>query len=101
MEFFTANDVGGLAERLRDLLCSPDRLEVMALQNFSAALQMSMPQIIRQYIHSFDMQQRVKMLKGFSRLRRSKGMPARRWMIRQLERNSDSWNRMAIDQAGQ
>ena len=72
----------------------------MALQNFSAALQMSMPQIIRQYIHSFDMQQRVKMLKGFSRLRRSKGMPARRWMIRQLERNSDSWNRMAIDEAG-
>jgi glycosyltransferase involved in cell wall biosynthesis len=93
MEFFTANDVGGLAERLRDLLCSPDRLEVMALQNFSAALQMSMPQIIRQYIHSFDMQQRVKMLKGFSRLRRSKGM-------RQLERNSESWNRMAIDEAG-
>ena len=100
MEFFTANDVGGLAERLRDLLCSPDRLEVMALQNFSAALQMSMPQIIRQYIHSFDMQQRVKMLKGFSRLRRSKGMPARRWMIRQLERNSDSWSRMAVDEAG-
>jgi glycosyltransferase involved in cell wall biosynthesis len=100
MEFFTANDVAGLAERLRDLLCSPDRLEVMALQNFSAALQMSMPQIIRQYIHSFDMQQRVKMLKGFSRLRRSKGMPARRWMIRQLERNSDSWNRMAVDEAG-
>ena len=61
---------------------------------------MSMPQIIRQYIHSFDMQQRVKMLKGFSRLRRSKGMPARRWMIRQLERNSDSWNRLAIDEAG-
>lgn len=99
MEFFGANDVYSLAEGLRSLLRSPNRLEVMALQNFSAALQMSMPQIIRQYIHSFDMQRRVKMLKGFSRLRRSNRMPTRRWMIRQLERNIDSWSRTGVDDA--
>jgi hypothetical protein len=66
----------------------------MAQQNFSAALQMSMPQIIRQYIHSFDMQQRVKMLKTFSRLRRfRRWTPARSWTVRRLERRLLTWER--------
>jgi len=96
MEFFTANDVDSLAQKLLMLIGSPDRLAVMAQQNFSAALQMSMPQIIRQYIHSFDMQQRVKMLKSFSRLRRfRRWTPARSWAIRRLERRLLTWNRPA------
>jgi hypothetical protein len=96
MEFFTANDVDSLAQKLLTLIGSPDRLAVMAQQNFSAALQMSMPQIIRQYIHSFDMQQRVKMLKSFSRLRRfRRWTPARSWAVRRLERRLLTWNRPA------
>jgi hypothetical protein len=69
----------------------------MAMQNFSAALQMSMPQIIRQYIHSFDMHQRVKMLRTFSRLRRSNRMPSRRSAIRQLEKHRLCWDRMSAE----
>jgi hypothetical protein len=34
------------------------------------------------------MHQRVRMLKNFSRLRRARnGMPGRRWMVRQIERD--------------
>ena len=96
MEFFTTNDVDSLAQKLLTLIGSPDHLAVMAHQNFSAALQMSMPQIIRQYIHSFDMQQRVKMLKSFSRLRRfRRWTPARSWAVRRLERRLLTWNRPA------
>lgn len=101
MEFFAAHDVDSLAQQLLSLLQSPNRLEVMARQNFSAALQMSMPQIIRQYIHSFDLQQRVKVLKAFSRLRRSRrGMPARSWTLRQLERKLHSANPPNLDDSG-
>jgi hypothetical protein len=47
-----------------------------------------MPQIIREYTRSFDMHQRVRMLKSFSRLRRARnGMPRRRWMVRQIEKD--------------
>ncbi len=94
MEFFTPNDVDGLADKLLSLIGSPERLTVMAQQNFSAALQMAMPQIIRQYIHSFDMQQRVRMLKTFSRLRRfRRWTPARSWAVRRLERRLITWDR--------
>jgi glycosyltransferase involved in cell wall biosynthesis len=94
MEFFLANDVDSLASKLLGLFQSPERLEQMAQQNFSAALQMGMPQIIRQYIHSFDMQQRIRMLKAFSRLRRSRRWtPMRGWTARQLGRRMSSWDR--------
>jgi glycosyltransferase involved in cell wall biosynthesis len=101
MEFFATHDVASLAQQLLGLLQSPNKLEVMARQNFSAALQMSMPQIIRQYIHSFDLQQCVKMLKAFSRLRRSRRwMPGRRWTLRQLERKLRSANPRHSDDLG-
>ncbi|MGC2195659.1 MAG: glycosyltransferase [Terriglobales bacterium] len=101
MEFFAANDVGSLAQKLLGLLQSPERLALMAQQNFSAALQMSMPQIIRQYIHSFDVQQRVTMLKAFSRLRRSsRWMPTRSWAARRLERKLLSWDRVGRRKSG-
>ncbi len=101
MEFFAAHNVESLANKLLGLFQSPERLALMAQQNFSAALQMSMPQIIRQYIHSFDMQQRVKMLKAFSRLRRSsRWMPTRSWTARQLERKLVSWNRLDRPSSG-
>jgi glycosyltransferase involved in cell wall biosynthesis len=101
MEFFATQNVDSLAQKLLALLLSPERLTSMAQQNFSAALQMSMPQIIRQYIHSFDVQQRVKMLKAFSRLRRSRRwMPTRSWAARRLERKLISWDRPDQDGSG-
>ncbi len=98
MEFFSANNVDSLATQLVGLFRTPERLQRMAQENFNAALQMSMPQIIREYTRSFDMHQRVRMLKNFSRLRRARnGMPGRRWMVRQIER--DLISRAASDPA--
>ena len=88
MEFFSANSVDSLATQLVGMFQTPERLQVMAQKNFNAALQMSMPQIIREYTRAFDMHQRVRMLKNFSRLRRARnGMPGRRWMVRQIEKD--------------
>lgn len=71
IEYFTPNDVESLADRLAALLNSPERLAQMAAKNFSAALQMSMPQVVRQYIRSFDVQHRLRVLREFSQLRKS------------------------------
>ena len=94
MDFFIPNNVESLACHLIEMLQSPERLALMARQNFSAALQMSMPQVIRQYIRSFDVQHRLKMLRAFSHLRSSpRWMPTRSWMARRLERKLKSWDR--------
>jgi glycosyltransferase involved in cell wall biosynthesis len=98
MEFFTPNDVHSLAKQLVDLLHSPEQLARMARQNFSAALQMSMPQVIRQYIHSFDVQHRLRMLRSFSKLRSSsRWMPIRGLMARRLERKLRAQYRPALN----
>jgi glycosyltransferase involved in cell wall biosynthesis len=92
MDLFRPNDVESLASRLFSLLHSPERLAEMARQNFSAALQMSMPQIIRQYIRSFDVQHRLRMLRAFSKLRSSpRWMPTRHLMARRVERKLRAW----------
>jgi glycosyltransferase involved in cell wall biosynthesis len=94
MDFFIPNNVESLASHLVELLKSPERLALMASQNFSAALQMSMPQVIQQYIRSFDVQHRLRMLRAFSQLRSSpRWMPTRSWMARRLERKLKSWDR--------
>jgi glycosyltransferase involved in cell wall biosynthesis len=96
MEFFAPNDVENLASQLVTLLHSPDRLAQMARQNFSAALQMSMPQVIQQYIRSFDMQHRLGTLRAFSKLRSSRRwMPARSLKAWRLERKLRSEYRSA------
>ena len=98
MEFFSANSDESMAEQLVAMFRSPERLQVMAHANFSAALQMSMPQIIREYTRSFDMHQRVRMLKSYSRLRRARnGVPGRRWMMRQIERDLSSRANKTVD----
>ena len=42
----------------------------MSEQNFSAALRLTMPQIIRQYVRAFDRHQRARALESVSRFRR-------------------------------
>jgi hypothetical protein len=93
IEFYKSGTVEGLTERLVSLLRSPERLELMAMQNFSAALRMSMPEIIRQYIRSFDLQHRVKMLRAASRFRRvPRWMPLRPALRRHVGNKLATWH---------
>src|SRR5215813_1786935 len=91
--FYKAGSVDALTERLLELLQSREQLEVMAMQNFSAALRMSMPEIIRQYIRSFDLQNRVKMLQFASRFRQvPRWMPLRRAWRRHVGQKLATWH---------
>ncbi len=70
IKFYENGDPEDLADNLIYLLRTPELQREMAEQNFSAALRMTMPQIIRQYLRSFDVQKRRRALQPISRFRR-------------------------------
>lgn len=71
MEFFPAGDAISLSIKLRQLLRSPERLAEMARQSFAAALRLTMPQVVREYLRSFERGRRLRVLQELSKLRRS------------------------------
>lgn len=70
IRFFPVSDKTAMATQIVELLQSEEEQHEMAEQNFSAALRMTMPQIIRQYLRSFDRHQRARALEAVSRFRR-------------------------------
>jgi glycosyltransferase involved in cell wall biosynthesis len=69
VDFYRRGDAGELADKLASLLLSPEKQRDMAEQNFSTALRMTMPQIIREYLRSFDVQKRTRAM-AHSKFRR-------------------------------
>src|SRR5207237_7226748 len=70
IELYEPGKVKSLADTMIALVENPERQMEMAIQNFSAALRMSMPEIIRQYLRTFNLQQHLGLLASVSRLRR-------------------------------
>jgi glycosyltransferase involved in cell wall biosynthesis len=70
IDFYETGSAESLAQQLDLLLDDGERLQQMSEQNFSAALRMTMPQIIRQYLRSFDLHQRARALQPIARFRR-------------------------------
>jgi glycosyltransferase involved in cell wall biosynthesis len=70
IEFYETGNAQDLAARMQALLNDDQKMREMSEQNFSAALRMTMPQIIRQYLRSFDLHQRARALEPISRFRR-------------------------------
>jgi glycosyltransferase involved in cell wall biosynthesis len=70
IDFYQTGNPRDLAQKLVELLRDPERQRAMAEKNFSAALRMTMPQIIRQYLRSFDLHQKSKALEPILRFRR-------------------------------
>jgi glycosyltransferase involved in cell wall biosynthesis len=70
IKFYPIGDKAALAQCMVDLLESEEDRHTMSEQNFSAALRLTMPQIIRQYVRAFDRHQRARALESVSRFRR-------------------------------
>ena len=70
IKFYPVGDKAALAASMIELLQNEQEQREMAEQNFSAALRMTMPQIIRQYVRAFDRHQRARTLEAVSRFRR-------------------------------
>jgi glycosyltransferase involved in cell wall biosynthesis len=70
IRFYPVGNKDALAKEMINLLRSEEDQQQMAEQNFSAALRLTMPQIIRQYVRAFDRHQRARALEAVSRFRR-------------------------------
>jgi glycosyltransferase involved in cell wall biosynthesis len=70
LDFYKVGDASSLANKLMELLRSPERQREMSEQNFSAALRMTMPQIMQQYLRSFEVHRRTRTLRPISWYRR-------------------------------
>lgn len=73
MEFYRTDDVQDLADKLRGVLQSPEQQKAMAIQNFTAALRMTMPRVIQDYIRHFGVAQQTRALR---RIRWHRRLPA-------------------------
>jgi hypothetical protein len=94
IEFYPPGDAQGLAESLVGLLQNSHKLQLMATQNFSAALRMTMPNVVQKYLRHFELQQRVQTLRYVSRFRRlPRWMPSKSLLLRLMTRNSLGWAR--------
>jgi glycosyltransferase involved in cell wall biosynthesis len=87
IDFFPAGNTTALAEHLVYLLESRDRQVEMALENASAALRMSMPEIIRQYLRTFELRCELEQVRKLSSLRKlPHWMPMRDLFVRRKAR---------------
>ena len=92
IDFYERGNNGNLAEQMIKLLRDRERQREMATQNFSAAMRMTMPQIIRQYLRSFDVHQRTRALEPLRRFRRFPSwVPSRSALARAVAARSAPW----------
>jgi glycosyltransferase involved in cell wall biosynthesis len=97
IDFYRPSDTRDLASHVISLLGSPERQKEMATQNFSAALRMTMPRIIHEYIHHFGIEQRTKAIKSMTRLRRlPRWLPARLFAGTGVGRNHTRWSERSV-----
>jgi glycosyltransferase involved in cell wall biosynthesis len=95
IEFYpAAGSAQGLAECLFDFLQDTPKQHQMAVQNFSAGLRMTMPNVVQKYLRHFELQQRVQTLRYVSRFRRlPRWIPSKSLLLRLMTRNSLGWAR--------
>ncbi len=87
IDLFPAGEVPELARHLVHLLKHRDRQGEMALQNVSAALRMSMPEIIRQYLRTFELRQQLEDMRSLSFMRKlPRWLPMRDMLVRRRAR---------------
>ncbi len=70
IDFYQTGSADSMAAKIEEIIQDPEKQKEMAEANFSAALRMTMPQIMRRYLRSFDVHQRAKALEPISRFRR-------------------------------
>jgi glycosyltransferase involved in cell wall biosynthesis len=98
IDFYQAGDAQSLADCLVQLLQDTERQRAMAMQNFSSALRMTMPNVVQKYLRHFELQQRTEALRQVARIRRlPRWLPSKSLLLRFMTRNSLGWgHRSAI-----
>jgi len=91
VDFYPRGNAEALADRITDLLQSPEKQRAMAEQNFSAAMRQTMPEIIRQYVRFFSRKRQAEILKSISRLRHIPSGTAREAAAKKVANRWAAW----------
>lgn len=92
IEFYKPGDAVDLAACLIRFLTDPARQQAMADQNFSAALRMTMPNIVLKYLRHFELEQRTLALRHITRFRKLPSwVPSKSLLLRLMTRNPHGW----------
>jgi glycosyltransferase involved in cell wall biosynthesis len=92
IEYYEIGNASSLADTVVNLIEDPELQRQMGEQNFSAALRQTMPQIIRQYLRSFDLHKRKRALEPLSRFRRLPSwVPSRSAIFRATAPKGATW----------
>ena len=92
VEFHRPGDARDLADCLVSLLQNSEKLQVMAFQNFSAALRMTMPSIIQKYLRHFQLQQQIETLRQVAKFRKLPNwLPSKNLLLRGVTRTWKRW----------
>jgi glycosyltransferase involved in cell wall biosynthesis len=92
IEFYKPGDARDLAQCLIRFLSDPAKQKAMAEQNFSAALRMTMPNIVLKYLRHFELEKRSSALRQVLRLRKLPSwVPSRPLLLRLMTHNSLGW----------
>jgi glycosyltransferase involved in cell wall biosynthesis len=92
IEYYETGNAGSLADTVVNLIEDEELQREMGEQNFSAALRQTMPQIIRQYLRSFDLHKRKRALEPLSRFRRLPSwVPSRSAIFRATAPKGAAW----------
>jgi hypothetical protein len=67
ISFYKARDSADLADKLAAILQSPSQQRAAAEHNFSAAMRMTMPSVVRQYLRWFELAQHKQTVSGFAK----------------------------------
>ena len=97
IQFYPSGDAQGLADCLVEVLQNREKQLAMAAQNFSAALCMTMPNVVQKYLRHFELQKRTRALKYAARSRWLSGwFPSKSLLLRFMSRNSSTWARRSV-----
>ena len=92
IEYYEKGNAGSLADTVVNLIEDVELQREMGEQNFSAALRQTMPQIMRQYLRSFDLHKRKRALEPLSRFRRLPSwVPSRSAIFRATAPKGAAW----------
>jgi glycosyltransferase involved in cell wall biosynthesis len=90
VSFYKLGNAADLADQLTTILLSPEEQRRMAEQNFSAAIQMTMPSVVRNYLRWFELNRRMKAV-GSLPLFESQRSFWQRFVLPRLGAFSPSW----------
>jgi glycosyltransferase involved in cell wall biosynthesis len=68
--FYDAGNSADLADKLIAILQSPEEQRQLAHHNFSAAMRMTMPSVVRRYLRWFELSRHKQTMSGFGKFRR-------------------------------